>query len=261
MSKTYSLLAVFPLILASSFAQTTWNDGGVDASWSNFTNWSAGVPTSTSAVTIGTTPTANLITLDTGSPSNTIASLVFSSGIGLAEFTPNSVETLTVTGNIVNQGTSQQKLSVALTAGGTATWTGPIQFANIVSLGTNAVSTSGALQFTGPILNFDITNATTFGRFSGTGTYSFSDTIINFGGAYTGVSGNSFDFSNGSFSGATLGALPTLTAGLSWNTSQFTSLGILSVTGIAIPEPSTAAALGALGVLGFAAMRRRRISA
>lgn len=51
--------------------------------------------------------------------------------------------------------------------------------------------------------------------------------------------------------------LPTLTAGLVWDTSALYSMGVLSVTGSAVPEPSTYAILAGLMALGLAVWRKR----
>lgn len=241
--------------LASYSATSTWNDGGEDASWNNSANWTGGVPGTSSDVVIGVTPTANLITVDTGVPNNTIGTLSFSSGIGLTEFVPGLSETLSVTGAISNLGVTQHKFSVAVTALGSATWTGPLLFANNVNIDTNTITGSGALMFTGSNINFSITNLATYGKFIGSFTSSFTGTI-NIGGTYTGTLGESFDFTTGNFSGATLGTLPTLSGGLVWNTSNFLSQGILTVS--AVPEPATYAVLFGVAVLGFGAVRRRR---
>jgi autotransporter-associated beta strand protein len=52
--------------------------------------------------------------------------------------------------------------------------------------------------------------------------------------------------------------LPDLAAGLSWNTDALYTSGVISVTGSAIPEPSTSAALLGACVLGLAIVRKRR---
>jgi len=76
----------------------------------------------------------------------------------------------------------------------------------------------------------------------------------------TGATFNLFDASSftGTFSSM---SLPTLTTGLTWNSSALYATGIISVTGTAIPEPSTYAALAGLGALGFVLLRRRRAAA
>ena len=70
-------------------------------------------------------------------------------------------------------------------------------------------------------------------------------------GGYSPALGDSLDFINGSISGTapTLN-LPALTGDKTWNTSQFMSVGVLSV----IPEPATFS----LGLLGLGLLARRR---
>jgi autotransporter-associated beta strand protein len=72
-------------------------------------------------------------------------------------------------------------------------------------------------------------------------------------GGFTPGPGNSFDLVNGTISGTTpTFNLPALSSGLTWNTSQFMSTGVLSV----VPEPS--GILLSLAGAGFLLRRRRR---
>lgn len=250
-------LKLFSLTLPiATYAQTVWIDGGGDASWSNSSNWSSGVPTSTSQVQIGTQPTADLIGIDTGSITNTVASFTFNNTLtGPITVLPLATETLTVTGAITNNSGFTHSFQVQVDAGGNATWSGPLNFQNIVNISTRSISLSGNLTFSGPALNFDITSALVYGRFLGAGTTNVSGVTVNIGGSYSGNAGDTFDLTTSNFTGATLGTLPTLSGGLTWNTSQFLSQGILTVS--AIPEPAMAASLLALGAVGFVATRRR----
>lgn len=66
-------------------------------------------------------------------------------------------------------------------------------------------------------------------------------TALNFGGAYDEIN------------------LPALGSGLSWNTNQLAATGLLTVSGSAIPEPSTYAAWAGALVLVGALIKRRRV--
>jgi hypothetical protein len=71
------------------------------------------------------------------------------------------------------------------------------------------------------------------------------------------LAGDTFDFTTSSFGTANIGTLPTLTGGMTWNTTSFISNGVLSVVA-AIPEPSTYGALFGAAVIGFGVWRKRR---
>jgi len=248
-----TITAVSASLILSQIANaqlTVWTDGAADQVWSTAANWSAGVPTPTSAVQIGTQPTGDQIGIETGA--TTVASFTFNNSLtGTVDITAFGADSLTVSGAITNNSASTASFSLATTAGATATWTGPLTFSNIVNIGTNQITLSGPIAFSGTFLNFDITNLSTYGRFLGAGTATVTSTI-NIGGSYTGVVGNTFDLTTGNFSGATLGTLPTLTPGLSWDTSTFLANGTLTV----IPEPSTWLLIG-IGLAGVIFFRRR----
>ena len=80
-------------------------------------------------------------------------------------------------------------------------------------------------------------------------------------GGFNPLTGRAFDlFDWGSTNGTKFSSvnLPALTSGLSWNDGLLNATGVISVTGTAIPGPSTYAALFGLTALIFAAYRRRR---
>jgi hypothetical protein len=261
MNKTFASVFLVAISASYSGAQTTiWNDSGLDALWSNSANWSNGVPIATSAVVISTQPSVGFIGVDTGSTVNTISSLSINSGLSAFSFLPLGFETLTVSGSITNNTLTNSLVTLALPliAGGSSTWTGPLAYSNSVSIGVNSITLVGSHSFSGGSLSFDITNLSTFGKFVGAGTTLYSGSTINIGGAYLGNLGDTFDFTTTSFTGATLGTLPTLTLGLDWNRSNFISTGVLTVVAAPIPEPATYAAMAGAAVLGFTAMRRRR---
>lgn len=244
-------------------AQTVWLDTAGDALWSNANNWSAGVPINSSAVQIGTQPSLDVgfgsfIGLDTGNIVNTVASLTFNNTLtGSLTIYPLATETLTVTGTINNNSGFTQQFDVQVEAGGNGTWTGPLQFKNILNIGLRSVTLSDSISVTGSNLNFDINSLSSYGRFLGSGSASVSGVIISVAGSYVGNLGDSFDLTSSNFSGATIGSLPTLTGGLMWDTSAFLSSGLLTVT-TAVPEPATWATLAGLAAMGTVACRRRR---
>ena len=253
----FSLMVGFAVSLT---AQTTdvWTDGGGgDPSWSNTANWSLNsVPSSSTDVQIGVQPSAGLIGIDTGAA--VIKSLTFNNTLtGSFSFELASGDTLQISGAITNNSGFNHSFNLPVSAGASATWTGPLTYSNIVNIGANTITLSGSSIFNGSNLNFDITSLSTFGHFLGSGTATVTGVTINIGGSYTGSSGDTFDFTTGNFSGATLGSLPTLSGGLSWNTSSFISSGVLSVV-TAIPEPSAYAAIFGAAAIGLGVWRKRR---
>ncbi len=257
--KKIALLGIvgFLSLAASTFAQTTWTDGAFDQMWSSTSNWNPGVvPGPTTAVQIGTQPTGNQIGIDTG-VATTVASITFNNTLtNSVDIAPVATETLQVNGAITNNSAYTDSFSLAVFAGASAVWSGPLSFTAQAVIGTNTITLANAITFSS--LAFDITNATTFGHFLGAGTATVTGATINIGGTYTGQAGDLFHFTPGAFTGATLGTLPSLTAGLTWNTTNFTSNGTLSVQ--SVPEPATWA-LFATGLAAVAIIRSRRVSA
>lgn len=236
-----------------AFAQVTvWTNGALDQTWSSPANWSAGVPGGNSTVQIGTQPTLNEIGVDTGVTS--IGSFAFNNTLTAAvSIAPYTTDSLQVAGDITNNSAFINSFTLPVTAAGSGVWTGPMLFTNNVSLGTNPITLAGAITFTGTSLAFDVTSASTYGRFLGSGTATVAGTTINIGGSYNGTLGDVLDFTTGNFTGATLGTLPSLTSGLFWNTSTFLANGTLSV----IPEPQTWLLLAG-GLTTLLVLRRRR---
>ncbi len=135
---------------------------------------------------------------------------------------------------------------------------GPGNSAALVFLDSLTMTSTGILQMelggTGRGSDYDALNIANV--FSVDGTLSVS--FIN---SYFPGSAVTFDLFNfGSLTGTFASLdLPSLTAGLSWNTDALYSDGQLSITGTAIPEPSTyAAIMGVLALVGVVAARRRR---
>jgi autotransporter-associated beta strand protein len=211
--------------------------------------------------------------------------LTFSGAIsGSGSLTKNGTGTLQLTGantytgsTLVSAGTVKINNSTgsafgtgAVTVASGATLTGAGSFSGafqnngsylpgnspaLVALSSFAQSSSGTL-----VLELGgLTRGTQYDALNITGAASFGGTLsLTLIDGFTPASGNTFNlFDWGSVSGsfATLD-LPSLSSGLTWDTSALYTDGTLSVS--AIPEPSTYAALGGLGALGVAVWRRRK---
>lgn len=241
-------------------SQTVWVNAAGDQMWSSSGNWSAGVPTSISAVQFGVQPTGNEIGIDTG-VGIAIASITFNSSLSAPMILSSlATETLTVNGAITNLDDNRHVFNLAVNSGANATWTGPLEFKNNVNIDDFSISLSGNTLFSGSAVNFSITNATTYGKILGSGTATLGlGTKINIqSSGFSFAAGNSFDFSSGTFASGSLGMLPILSGGLIWDTTQFYSQGILTIAAV-VPEPSTdlMLALGAVGLL--IVFRRKRL--
>lgn len=165
------------------------------------------------------------------------------------------METLAVTGAITNNSAFMAPFSLPVTAGGNAVWSGPLAFSANVSFGISQITLANAASFSGSAIEFNIVDAFTYGRFLGAGTATVTGVTLNIGSTYTGSSGDVFDLTSGNFSGATLGSLPALTGGLTWDTTNFLANGTLSV----VPEPSSGMLLFLGAGMGLA-MRRIRLA-
>ena len=238
MKKTFaiilSLLAVMQANATVPVPTTVWTDGAFDQMWSSAANWNSGVPISSTAVQIGTQPTGDQIGIDTGA-GVTVVSFTFNNTlVNTVDIAALRSETLQVNGAIVNNSAFTDSFSLPVRAGASAVWSGPLNFTGGVNIGGNTITLANAITFGATkTLEFDITNTNSYGRFAGAGVATVSGATINIGGTYTGNGGDTFDFTSGNFSGATLGTLPTLSGGLSWNTNQFLISGILSVVSTA----------------------------
>ena len=195
-------------------------------------------------------------------------------------------QTLTATGGAAVEGafTNQgmvngpseagQFLSFADGVNGSGDYTGNIRFAGGFAPG----SSPGLVTFAGDLvveatspLDMELGGllpGTGYDKIEVGGLLTLNGGILNvlYWEGFTASAGNVFDlFDWGSRSGTFSQInLPTLSAGLSWDTSSFYTDGALSVTGVAapIPEPETyAMLLAGLAVLGVAARRRKRMAA
>jgi fibronectin-binding autotransporter adhesin len=229
-----------------------------------------------SSTVTNSSATAATLTLDTA-VSSTYAGLVtgnlslvkqggadFTLGTGTHGFTgTTTVEDgrLAVNGNISTS-------LVTVKDGGTLGGTGTLGGATLVeSGGTIAPGNSpGSLTIDdnltldlGSILSMEIDGILSgeFDRLVVNGDLTANATLmLVLGGLYTPASGHSFDLLDwtGTFAGSPdFNSLPALGGGLTWDTSTFTSDGVISI----IPEPSSAL-LGGLGLLAL--LRRRKVA-
>jgi len=262
------------LLPLAAFAQTSWTGASDGITWDDAGNWNpASVPVLTTNVVIDVTPpvglAGELYAADrviglTNAGSNTIQSLQFGSDLtDTVKIIPLSSETLQVNGSITNSSSFTNVFALPVYAGASATWTGPLTYANTVNINANTITLVGTHNFTGTDLDFTISNSTLagYGHFVGSFTLNFSGTINIDATAYasSAVAGDTFDFTTGSFTGATFhpSSLPSLSSGLAWDTSNFISSGVLSVVS-AIPEPSAYAAIFGAAAIGFGVWRKRR---
>jgi autotransporter-associated beta strand protein len=254
------LLAGF-IALASvpAQAQTIWEDTAEDGSWSDTTNWSNGIVPGVSGtpqdVQIGTMLGGdNTIILDTGSaptpvPGVIIASLEFNNTLntGIDIGFPGGSTTLTVNGQIQNNSSFLQDITVPVIAGGNATYAGGadgLTFDWSLDVGTFNIATSGTVNVSG---NLSITiNSTAAGlshtTFGTIGPINATGAAIQITGTYANEAtlaadaGDFFQLTSGNFSGQSSLSLPGLhDTGLTWVQSLINK-GILFV------EPSSTAA-------------------
>jgi fibronectin-binding autotransporter adhesin len=159
--------------------------GASGGSWNTSTNWSAGVPTSSDAVTIGTSSTT--VNLNTGA-----AGAAGSLTIDTSDILSISAETLTVSGATTNSGT--------ITNSGTLNAQGALT--NSGTLNENATMTAqSTISNTGTIAIGNGATMTVDGNISGAGTMSlnstgnFTELIL---GANVTLSGGTLTLSNNS---------------------------------------------------------------
>jgi hypothetical protein len=159
--------------------------GASGGSWNTSTNWSAGVPTSSDAVTIGTASTT--VNLNTGA-AGAAGSLTIDSG----DILNVSAETLTVSGATTNAGTLTSSgtttISGALTNSGTLNENGTMTVQSTTSnTGTLAIGNGGIMTVDG--------NISGAGTLTLNSTGNFTELIL---GANVTLSGGTLTLSNNS---------------------------------------------------------------
>ena len=278
------LAALASIATTPANAQTvTWTDGAQDGDWSNPANWTPhALPGSTTNVEIAVIPPSGAIVIRGRA---TIASLVVDAaaaesayagpfGIGATsggELDP--LQTLQINGDIRNlavpmaQGQPSGAFDTlsfyqVVIAGADATWQGSLDFRSNLEIGAHKITVLDAPTFTPSgipqTLTLAINDSTHYGQFLGPAVIDFTGLHVTIAGAYVGHQGDVFALSEHGFFGATFDAMPTLSEGYSWDTSQLETLGVLSIQGI--PEPSTyASLLFALGVFVVAKNPRFRL--
>jgi hypothetical protein len=142
----------------------------------------------------------------------------------------------TYAGNVTFGGTYSPGLSPASVS---------LENLNLLSTSTLLVELAG----TSPGSQYDVINLSGVGNLSGT-------LDVDLLGGFTPQFGDSFDILNGTTTG-TFGtlSLPSLSGGLSWDTSGLYSNGVISV----VPEPSSIGLL-LTGIMAAMAYRRRRMA-
>ena len=155
--------------------------------------------------------------------------------------------------------------------GGTLSGTGTVGPLTVGSGGTLSPGSSpGLLVVNGSLSLSGVTSMELAGTARGAGGYDAVDVsgAINFGGTltvslingYSPTGGETFSlFSWGGGATSTFGTvnLPSLSGGLNWDTSALYGTGAIGVI-LAIPEPSTTAALFGGAILAVVVIRRRR---
>jgi hypothetical protein len=265
MKLIYLLACSILLLTGTSHAQFIWNDAAGDSFYSDPGNWvgNTAPPATGADIVIGTMQNGdNIVGIDTAG-NVTVNSWTFAATLnGLSTpvqvLNDGSGQQLTITsaGGITNSSNLQNEFDVVVNAGANTTFNGGttgLNFQNALNISHFNVTTTGTVTIApGQDLIFDINNTSTYGKVGSVITTGVIIQVV--GNSYTAHAGDTFDLTSASFTGAILGTLPTLSAGLVWDTSGLFSSGVLTVD--AVPEPSTYALL--LGGFVLLVLHKRR---
>ncbi|MCW5547541.1 MAG: PEP-CTERM sorting domain-containing protein, partial [Opitutaceae bacterium] len=198
-----------------------------------------------------TSPFTNSGTLVVGTGSSFATTSTFANSGTL-----NLLGSFSATGGLTNTGTF----------GGGGTFTGSLTSGGIISPGESP----GLLTITGNLALLStsqliielggLVEGVSYDHIDVGGTLTFGgELVVNLLDGFSPVSGAAFNLFDAAGFGGSFSSLilPTLTAGLSWDTTALYTSGLLSVTGTAVPEPSTYAILAGLAALAVAVWRRR----
>lgn len=238
------LVAISFLCIPNLIFATSWTGASDGVSWNDSANWDAGLPSSSVDAVI---PDVASGILGVGDGINAAAkSISVSSGSSAFSIAAAGPEVLNLYGNFTNSSASAIDVLLDTTFLANSVLDGPISFSGTANVDLRVLTITEAISFSSNV-NLQLNSVSSYGRMNLTSgsSINLTNATISFtlASTYAGNSGDVFqivDKSAGSWSGvsgATLatGTLPTLTGGLTWNTSNFTTDGSISV----VPEPTT----------------------
>jgi len=248
-------------------ADTTWQGDALADQWNDSANWTGGVPDSAANVILPDVPSGQLQIAGSDAAAG---SLLVQAGSSAFTIGSAAAETLDLYGNFTNEsvGTISVAAYVSLKNSVMLSGTGGLLD---FSLTTDAALTHTTLVGTlalGGTLRLGLDSVASYGNFTlspgSSVDLTFLTTLAFSPSSYTGVLNDTFqifDVSAGSWTGASAFAidtnsLPTLTGGLTWNSSNFETNGSISV----VPEPGTASLFLLAGAACWILSRRFRIS-
>ena len=240
------LLAALSTPAANAQTLIKWTNGANDGIWENAANFTpATVPDLTNDVEIVAPPPAGTLIMP---KTVTIKSLTIAAAcweplqigsMSNGQLDPEAI--LQVNGDIRNYSGNPVSFWQSVADGTVATWSGSLDFRSNVSIGAGKITVLDAPTFslldTQQTLAITMNSLQTYGQLLGPAVIDFSGVHLSIAGHYVGQTGDVFHLSSGGFYGITVDALPTLSSGYTWDTSQLESMGVLAVHGV--PEPST----------------------